>query len=328
MYWVLPPILLYVVVKRCDMGLLAQVLVRSRTALLVAGVLVVIPIVLTGALRWYVLLRAWRCTQSSFVANAAQYWISLVIGFAAPGALGSDVYRALVAGHPRRQYLRSATVIAIEKLAAIGSCALLIGSIYPFVHLVRLSPALAIALHIVYVTLALAAAITLLAFILSRHSAARHLASRIGQSLERMSERLVRSMGGDAAAQPDSAGRGERQVAAKQRVALLGALALSVLVQVLSATQAQLFFVALGYQIPYLVNLFIGPILFLLFALPISFGSIGIREGAYILAYGAFGVPAEIALIVSFCSFAGLLISYAIGALLLLVLPNEPANVE
>jgi uncharacterized membrane protein YbhN (UPF0104 family) len=67
------------------------------------------------------------------------------------------------------------------------------------------------------------------------------------------------------------------------------------------------------------VNLFITPLLFLLYALPISFGGLGIREGAFILAYSAFGVPTETALIISVTGLMGNLLSYGIGAGLILL---------
>ena len=58
------------------------------------------------------------------------------------------------------------------------------------------------------------------------------------------------------------------------------------------------------------------PVLYFIFLLPISFGSLGIREGAYILLYGLFGVPAETALVVSFFNLLGVLLNNLIGALL------------
>jgi uncharacterized protein (TIRG00374 family) len=317
MYWALPALLLYVVLTRIDTALLGEVLADANTTLLVTGVAVIIPVVLTGALRWHLLLKAWRCTRSSFAANAVQYWISLVIGFAAPGAVGSDIYRTVVVGRHGGQYVRSATVIAVEKLTALGSCALLIGSIYPFVHHEKLSRTVVIGVDLVYALLAGAAVLILVLGLTTRPGPARDLAARIGNRMDSLSSRFVRSSFARVG-MPVAAAQGEAfQAVGARRTALLKAVALSVVAQALAATQAQVFFSALGYQIPYLVNLFVAPMLFALLALPISFGSIGIREAAYILAYGAFGVPAEIALLVSFCGFAAVLISLAIGAVLL-----------
>jgi uncharacterized membrane protein YbhN (UPF0104 family) len=96
----------------------------------------------------------------------------------------------------------------------------------------------------------------------------------------------------------------------------------SFLIQLTSAVGNQIFFIAVNYDLPFLVNLFVVPVLYFVFLLPISFGSLGIREGAYILLYGAFGVPMETALLVSFFNLLGLLLNNLIGAIIFALNPN------
>jgi uncharacterized membrane protein YbhN (UPF0104 family) len=98
----------------------------------------------------------------------------------------------------------------------------------------------------------------------------------------------------------------------------LSVVSLSVMIYVVSAVQGQLYFHGLGYEVPLLINLFVTPLLFLLMTLPISFGGIGVREAAFILLYGSFGVPSEIALLVSFCYLLATLLTYLFGAVLFL----------
>lgn len=93
-------------------------------------------------------------------------------------------------------------------------------------------------------------------------------------------------------------------------------VALSVGLFAVSALQAQLFFRAIGQDVSLMANLTVAPLLFLVFSLPISFGTIGVREGSFVLLYGAFGVPPEPALLVSFFGLVGLIGNYLIGALL------------
>jgi uncharacterized membrane protein YbhN (UPF0104 family) len=100
---------------------------------------------------------------------------------------------------------------------------------------------------------------------------------------------------------------------------LLPMLLASVSIQLVMAVGNQIFFQALGYDLPFVVNLFVGPIMFLLFVLPISFGSLGIRESAYILLYGLFNVPPEIALIVNFFNLSGILLNNLLGGLLMMI---------
>jgi hypothetical protein len=97
----------------------------------------------------------------------------------------------------------------------------------------------------------------------------------------------------------------------------------SFLIQLTSAVGNQIFFIAANYDLPFLVNLFATPVLYFVFLLPISYGSLGIREGAYILLYGAFGVPMETALLVSFFNLFGILLNNLVGGIILAFKPND-----
>jgi uncharacterized membrane protein YbhN (UPF0104 family) len=133
----------------------------------------------------------------------------------------------------------------------------------------------------------------------------------------------VRRLASLASVSPIQEGRAQRAplsllLSALSPMVALPATGLSLTIYIISAIQSQLFFQGLGYAIPFSLNLFITPLLFIMFTLPVSFGGIGIREGAFVVLYGAFGVPTEIALVVSFCSLLSSLISYALGASLFL----------
>jgi uncharacterized protein (TIRG00374 family) len=118
----------------------------------------------------------------------------------------------------------------------------------------------------------------------------------------------------------------ERITSLTNKKILLYVLLLSFGIQVVSAIGNQIFFKALAYNLPFIVNLFVLPILFFIFLLPISFGSLGIREGAYIVLYGLFDVPVEIALIVSFFNLAGVLLNNLIGGILMLISNYKTIN--
>ena len=79
------------------------------------------------------------------------------------------------------------------------------------------------------------------------------------------------------------------------------------------ATRSQIFFRALGYDLPFTVNLFVVTFAFFIRLLPLSLAGLGIGKGVSVLLYGLFGVPAELALLVSFLDLFGLLLSNAIG---------------
>ena len=95
---------------------------------------------------------------------------------------------------------------------------------------------------------------------------------------------------------------------------LAAVLLLSIGVQASSAVTSVLIFISIAYPVGLLVNLFVVPIFLFIFLLPISFGSVGVREGSHILLYGLFDVPREVALVASFIGLLGLLLNQAIGA--------------
>ena len=85
----------------------------------------------------------------------------------------------------------------------------------------------------------------------------------------------------------------------------------------------QLFLSALGYELPLLVSLFVVSVLFFVVSLPISFAGFGVREGAYIILLGMFGIPAETALVVSAFALSGMVLNYAIGGVSIYFLKKE-----
>ncbi len=72
--------------------------------------------------------------------------------------------------------------------------------------------------------------------------------------------------------------------------------------------------------------MFLGPIFYFILLIPISFGGIGVREASFIFLYGLFGVPTETALLISFFSMIGGLLSISIGALFIFL--EKPAALE
>ncbi|MCK4894012.1 MAG: flippase-like domain-containing protein, partial [Calditrichia bacterium] len=90
-------------------------------------------------------------------------------------------------------------------------------------------------------------------------------------------------------------------------------------IQLLSSFAIFIFIKALNYDLPYYIPMFITPVMFFIFLLPISFGSLGIREGAFIFFYGIFGMDQEAALLLSFLALSGRLLNVIIGAIILQV---------
>jgi len=77
-------------------------------------------------------------------------------------------------------------------------------------------------------------------------------------------------------------------------------------------------FQAIGLKLPLVINVFATTVMTLIFILPISFGSLGIREGSYIVLFGLFGIESEAALTVSFLALSYLLLTVCIGGIIFL----------
>jgi uncharacterized protein (TIRG00374 family) len=98
---------------------------------------------------------------------------------------------------------------------------------------------------------------------------------------------------------------------------------LTIAMRLVTALGHQVFFYSLDVEMPFLANLFVALLLFFVFVLPISFGGLGVREGAFILLYKPFGVSAETALVVSFFTLFAMILNYLIGALFMVVPPRH-----
>lgn len=319
LYWGLPPVILYLIVSRIDVGRLAELAVRADLALIVLGVAFIVPKIVVGALRWHVLARSYECLRLPLGATIAEYWISLTLGVVGPGSLGSDAYRVALSGVQTGRYLRGAFVVGIEKVAALLSTALLIATIYPLLRLTTPPEYFRVTLDAAYIVIGGSLGIPVIVALARRSPWITGLMDsfvrKISALANRVEEKIRRGRERDRGV--DRHPR-ELLVAAIKPRLLLPTLLLSIAIPVVGAIQAQIFLQALGHDLPFIANLIISPLILLALTLPISFGGLGIREGVFILFYGVFGVPPETALLVSFCSLAGALFGHTIGVLLYL----------
>lgn len=312
-YWGLPPLLFYLILQKIDLTEFVSRLRTADGALVAAAYTLLLPVLALGAWRWHALLKALGCGVPSFAVSFIEYWKSMAAGLLLPGSLGSDAYRVLLAGERRGAFLRAGFVVLLEKLAALTACALLLAATFPWLDAYQLPQGVKDLMRGLYFA-GLAALLALLALaVLQRGSWLPRAAAWLSRQVEALAAR-VRPAG--TPVEPASMGR-TFAAAFSLRVAL-PALAVSLAMFALLALQAQWLFHAFGHPIGWEVNLFVTPLLIVLYALPVSFGGLGLREGAAIVAYGAFGVPAEVALAISLCGLAGNLLSYAVGASLFL----------
>lgn len=301
LFWLLPILILTFIFRRIDWPMFRENFARAAPGLVLLGLLYYPLVILVGALRWRLLLNQFSRERVGYGFALKHYWIGLALGLFGPASIGWDAYRLVAAGRAIGRYAPGAAAIVTEKLLALVTCAGLVAGLYPLVPIE--TGATARAVMTAACALLGAAGLLFLFLFLAR----RRLDRLVGALAARL---LRRAPGVETASliEPVTSWR-----------LLRGTLALSLANLLIAALGNQIFFRAVGWPIPYLANLFVLPVLMFVFLLPISFGSLGIREGAYILLYGLFGVPPETALLVSFFNLAGLLFNTAIGAILMAV---------
>jgi uncharacterized membrane protein YbhN (UPF0104 family) len=274
--------------------------------------------ILIGAVRWRVLLGQYHARPVPLQFVLKHYWIGLALGVFAPGQIGWDVYRVVASGRRFGSYGANVAVILVEKFMALVTCLSLVLALYPLLPIERspeMEGVLSVAVPLFFACLILVA---IMAFALRNRVLTEwvdRMEVRLGRVIDRLTARFR------AGSQEDGA-RVPLRLLMEPLVTpgmVLPALLLSFAIQLTAATRAQVFLHALDYSLPFLANLFIAPVLFFVFLLPISFGSLGIREAAFILLYGLFGVPPEIALLISFFNLTGLLLNNLIGGVVMLL---------
>lgn len=323
--WLIGLAILLVIFWSIDWHRLVSVLAHANLWLILAGILYCPLVILMGALRWHTMLRAYHAERVHYAASLKDYWSGLAIGVFAPASLGWDVFRVAVATRRYGNVIANSATIVVEKMMALLTCASLVTLLVPFMDIAADNRELQQIIQATHIVLVGTLGVIAIALLMARHGAATRffqvLSDKLMQRLDRLSQR--------------------KNLSASAKISLvvmfsplrrpgilLSVTIFSFLVQFTSAVGNQIFFIAVNYDLPFLVNLFVVPILSFIFLLPISFGSLGIREGAFILLFGAFGVPMETALVVSFFNLLSILSNNLIGGIILALDPNLPPQTQ
>lgn len=311
-------VILTVIFRQLDIPRFIEMLRGMNVWLLILGLLAYPGTVLIGAMRWYQLLQLYFKQPVPFGFVLRHYYIGLAIGLFSPASTGWDIYRVVAAGRRLGLYGVNIAAIVVEKIMAVLAMVTAIVILYPLVRdrLHLDSPVLLQALLIAY-----AAAIIMLVFagimILCRKQS---VVSLLAKRVDALGRTLLTNL---RLTVPPITGAVQTEAGFLEYVAqpfttigpFLAVLGLSLCIQSISSVSGYFMFLALGNPVPMLINLFVTPLMLFLFMLPMSFGSVGIREGAHILLFGLFGVSSEVALAVSCIGLVGLLLNQAIGAM-------------
>jgi len=318
LYWIIPPVILVYIFMKIDINSFISSIKNIELKYYLLALALNPLIMMIGGFRWYYLKKRLVDSAIPFSFSINNYWIGLSIGFLAPGSLGWDIYRIVAATRKYGKLIRNTFVAVIEKLSGLAACSMIIIISFPFLDISSneiLNRIMVISYIVFFGMMVFALAAGLFS---NRFQFVTNIAKRVQHSLLdrlkntrfKFSQYLKEETGEDQEVKYNL-----KKVLPGLPVVLTSALA----IQLLSSFAIFIFIKALNYDLPYYIPMFISPVMFFIFLLPISFGSIGIREGAFIFFYGIFGMDQEAALLLSFLALSGRLFSVIIGAIILQV---------
>jgi len=319
LYWLIPVIILTIVFNRIDIEQFKHNIIQTNVSIFILGISIYPVIILIGGMRWYVTVQSYMENRLSKLFFLKNYWIGMALGIFIPASLGWDVYRIVTSSKQYGKYIVNTFAIFLEKGLALITMAVLVATLYPFVdkYIEVSSPLLFSILKFSYVSLIIFVLLIVITLIIFHNTAAVVLIRRIELVFNRFLKAAMKKIKINLPSK-------ETKFPVQSLIAPLfhsnsyiKIILLSFSIQFVNAFKNQIFLISLGYDLPFIVNLFLVPIFFFIFLIPISFGSLGIREGTFIVFYGLFGVPPEIALIASFYNLCGIFLNMAIGGLLM-----------
>jgi uncharacterized protein (TIRG00374 family) len=318
LYWIIPPVILVYIFLKIDINSFIISIKNIELEYYLLGLVFYPVFMLIGGYRWYYLKKRMVDSANPVSFSINNYWIGLSIGFLAPGTIGWDIYRIIAATRKYGKLIRNTFVAVIEKLSGLAACSMIIIVSFPFLDISsnEVINRIMVSSYIVFfglVVFTLGAGLFSSRFqFITRiaNRAQRSLLERLQNTRYRFSRYIKEETGGEQDVKYNL-----KKVIPGLPVVLLSALA----IQLVSSFAIFIFIKALNYDLPYYIPMFISPVMFFIFLLPISFGTLGIREGAFIFFYGIFGMDQEAALLLSFLTLSGRLLNVIIGAIILQV---------
>lgn len=317
-YYTIPPVILVYIFLTIDINSFFTAIKNIDLKYYFLGIALYPLIISIGAYRWYYLKRKMINPGIPLSFSMNNYWIGRTVGFLAPGSIGWDIYRIIAATKKYGSLIKNTIVAVIEKLLGLTVCSMIIIIAFPFLDISSHDVLNRISFFAYFIFFSLVVIVAIGGLFSKRLEFVSKIAGRVQKSLLdklknsrfKLSEYLSQETGEDQEIKYNF-----RKIIPDIPVLLV----LSFAVQLGISFAIYLIIRSLNYDLPYYVPLFVAPVLTFIFLLPISFGSLGIREGAYIFFYGIFGMDQEAALLLSFLTLSGALFTVIIGAIVIQV---------
>lgn len=318
LYWIIPPVILVYIFMKIDLNSFIISIRNIELEYYLLGLIFPPLVMIIGGFRWDYLMKRLVDSAIPLSFSMKNYWIGLSIGFMAPGSLGWDIYRIIAAARKYGNLIRNTFVAVIEKLSGLAACSLIIIVSFPFLEIGANEVINRIMIFAYVAFFGIVIFIIIAGLFSKRFEFITKMANRVQRSLlERLKN--TRFKFPPYLKEEKNGNQDVKYGFTKIIPGLPVILTSSLAIQLISSFSIFIFIRALNYDLPYYIPMFISPVMFFIFLLPISFGSIGIREGAFIFFYGIFGMDQETALLLSFLSLSGRLLNVFTGAVILQV---------
>ena len=317
-YYTIPPVILVYIFMNIDINSFFTSLKNIELNYYLLALVLYPLLICVGAYRWYYLKRRMIKPDIPLSFSMNNYWIGRSVGFLAPGSIGWDIYRIIAATRKYGRLVKNTFVAVIEKFLGLTVCSLIIIVAFPFLDISSNDVINRIMIFAYIIFFSLVVFVAIGGLFSRRFEFLTKIARRVQKSLlDRLkSTRFKFSQYLKKETEEDQ----EIKYNFRKFIPSLPvSLILSIIIQLIASFAIYLIIRSLNYDLPYYVPLFIAPVMTFIFMLPISFGSLGIREGAYIFFYGIFGMDQEAALLLSFLTLSGALFTVLIGAIVLQV---------
>ena len=325
-----PIVILTIIFSQIDLAEFRKHLARTNIPLFIIGVLGHPAVILVGAIRWKTLIQVYTSRKVPQLYIAKHYWIGFALGIFAPASIGWDIYRIVAAGKEYGDYLINSFIVVIERFLGLITMLCIIIVTYPLVkkYVVKNLEMIIRTANYSYILFILITVLIITSLLLSKNRSFAVMINRLELFFTKKVIRLFAKTGSMNKITTPQIRLNAFFKPLGNWHSIIPILALSFLIHFIAACRNQVFFQSLGYDLPLIVNVFLTPIFFIIYLLPISFGSLGVREGTNIVFYGLFGVPAEIALIVSFYNLSGILLNNLLGGLLIWVNKSKSSTIK
>ena len=294
-------VLLVVVFTTADVSLLIETISSVSPAMATFAISIYLIIIPLMTIRWNYLVKELVGESPRYLTSVSDYWSGMAVGWATPSNIGMDAYRAVRMTQRTGKPSRQVGIIIIEKLLTLGSCIALSLLVFPFVID---SMETSFPLFIPFRETASLFVIMIFIIVYFRDSAVSKLINITKKIESALSKRWFEKSE-------------VQETDVVNDFSLIPPISISISQILVLAIIDLILINSMSAEITLLQTLFSVSILTIIFSIPISFGSLGVRESSYILIYSEFGLSLEQSLSLSMLNLSGILLNSLVGSILI-----------